>query len=278
MRYLPVIILLTVVMTPVIYNTLKTFYYPYGLMRDFKREQVPKAMVQTILNKFGAKKVSELRNIKIVIGKDGKKHYYIECFVLDTTTYTKWNNPEGMFLFHFTMDANDNVEYVSHKRRNTWDIGQLVPEDTDAVLQMTPAVPGAVRESITKKFAEQKCTKNYCDIRACQPTANNSVMCKDVKVRTNRLEKPIFEIPKTNGEYQNIRNEWQSNKQPIGKKYNSKHNMPEISAFIQPNFTANTFSNKLRYDLDHNPNRVPINENDKRITKNLIACNAGQYA
>ena len=278
MRYLPVIILLTVVMTPVVYSALKTFYYPYALMRDSKREAIPKAMVQTILNKFGAKKVSELRNIKVVEDNDGKKHYYIECFVLDTTTYTKWNNPEGMFLFHFTMDNNGNTEYVSHKKRNTWDIGQIIPEDTNALLKMTPALPGAVRESITRKFAEHKCTKNYCDIRPCQPTANNSVMCKDVKVRTNRLEEPIFEIPQTNGEYQNIRNEWQSNKQPIGKKYNSKHNMPEISAFIQPNFTANTFSNKLRYDLDHNPNRVPANEDDKRITKELIACNAGQYA
>lgn len=65
MKLLPILLVLTIIVSPVIYGYIKTHYYPYQLMRDFKREAIPKSIVNLILKKMGkSAQVSELRNIK----------------------------------------------------------------------------------------------------------------------------------------------------------------------------------------------------------------------
>jgi len=242
-------------------------------MRDYKREAIPKAMVQRVLNEFGSKKVSELRNLKIVHDqKSNKKHYFIEVFVLDTTTHQKWNNPEAIFLFHF-IDYKGEVTYISHKPRNTWDIGKIIPEDTNALLMMSVGLPGKAREEMSKTKSKKICKKPYCDIRSCETTASNAVMCKDSIIKTKELRKPIFEIPT---KYRNVRNDWLSNKNPTERKYNCEINLPEFSPFRQP-YEISPFSCKLRYDLDTNPHRSSIDESVRDITSPLKAFNYLHY-
>lgn len=273
MKLIPLIIILSILASPIVLSKLKTYFYPFDLMRDPKREAIPKAMVQMILNKFGAKKVSELRNIKIIVNEETNvKHYFIETFVLDTTTHQKWNNPEAIFLFHIK-DNNGTVEYVSHKRRNVWDIGKLIPEDTDNLLQMSPGVPGLVREDLGKKRFDTP-TKNYVDIRECEATASSAVMCKDTVIKTKDLKSPIFQTPT---EYRHVRNEWQSSKREIDSKYNCEFMIPEYSSQRHP-YETSPFSCKIRFDLDHNPNRANVEEFTKNITSPLKASNHLIYA
>ena len=94
MKLLPILLILCILSSPVIYSFLTSHYYPFQLMRDPKREKIPKAMVQYILDQYGDAKVSELRNIKVIEQKNGSSYYFIEAFILDTTVKEKWNNPE----------------------------------------------------------------------------------------------------------------------------------------------------------------------------------------
>jgi len=134
-------------------------------------------------------------------------------------------------------------------------------------------VPGKVREDIGKKRFKTK-EKNYQDIRECEATVSNSVMCRDTVIKTKNLKSPIFETPNL---YRNVRNEWQSNIRENNSKYNCEFMLPEYSAMRHPYETSN-FSCKLRYDLDHNPNRAPVYEHTKNITTPLKASNALIYA
>lgn len=273
MKLLPILVLLSILASPVVYATLKTYFYPFQLMRDYKREKIPKAMVQMVLDKMGDKKVSELRNIKIVHDRTTNiKHYYIEVFVLDTTTHQKWNNPEAIYLFHI-LDNNGKFTYKEHHPRNVWDIGKLIPENTDALLQMSPGVPGLVREDLGKKRFKTL-EKHYKDINNCESTASNAVMCKDTIIKTKDLKSPIFETPT---EYRHVRNEWQSQKRNIDSKYNCEFMLPEYSNMRHP-YETSPFSCKLRYDLDTNPNRAPVLESTNTISEPLKACNHLIYA
>lgn len=273
MKLLPILLILSILVSPVVYSTLKTYFYPFQLMRDFKREAIPKAMIQIILNKFGNKKVSELRNIKIVHNeKTNCKYYYIEAFVLDTTTHEKWNNPEAIFLF-VIKEQNGNIEYISHQKRNVWDTGKLIPENTDNLLEMSTGVTSATREELGKKRFKT-CEKNYCDVKSCYPTASKETMCKPTVIKTKNLLPPMFEIP---GEYRNVPNEWQSDRRVNKSKYNCEFMIPEYSNMRHP-FETSPFSCKLRYDLDHNPNRAPVIEESKNITTPLKAVNHLSYA
>jgi len=273
MKLIPLIVILSILASPIVYSTFKTYFYPFELLRDPKRDAIPKAMVQLILNKFGSKKVSELRNIKIIHNeKTNCKNYFIETFVLDTTTHQKWNNPEAIFLFHIK-DTNGKIEYVSHKRRNVWDIGQLIPEDTDNLLQFSPGVPSLVREDLGKKRFPTP-TKHYQDIRECEATASKSVMCKDTVIKTKNLKSPIFQTRSNND---NVRNSWQTEKRDIDSKYNCEFMLGEESAMRHP-FETSPFSCKLRYDLDTNPNRANVYESSKNISGPLKAQNHLVYA
>ena len=273
MKLIPLLVILSLIASPIVYSTLKTYFYPFELLRDPKREAIPKAMVQMILNKFGSKKVSELRNIKIIVNEATNcKHYFIETFVLDTTTHKKWNNPEAIFLFHIK-DTNGNIEYVSHKPRNVWDIGKLIPEDTDNLLQMSAGVPNLVREDLGKKRFPTK-TKNYTDIRECEATASSAVMCKDTIIKTKNLRSPIFETRSNND---NVRNSWQTDKRDIDSKYNCEFMIGEYSSQRHP-FETSPFSCKLRFDLDKNPNRANVYESSKNIAGPLKACNHLVYS
>ena len=253
MKLLPILLILCIIASPVVYNVLVTSYYPFQLMRDYKREKIPKAMVQYILDKYGDAKVSELRNIKVIENKEtGCKHYFIEVFILDTSTHTKWNNPEKIYLFTFKLNSDGSVKYISHKERNVWDIGKLIPEDTDALLELNPALLGATREDIgIKRF--NTCEENYCDKRECQTTAS-SVMCKsDTIVKTKNVLPPIFQVQSNND---HVSNEWQSRVRENKSKYNCEFILPEYSDMRHP-YETSPFSCKQRYDLDHNPNRAP---------------------
>lgn len=272
MKLIPILILLSIIASPLVYKHLKIYFYPFTLLRDFKRDAIPTAMVQMILDKMGDKKVSELRNIKIVEDeKSGLKHYYIEAFVLDTSTHTKWNNPEAVFLFHIN-DNNGKFEYKEHFPRNVWDIGKLIPENTDNLLQMSTGVPNIVREDIGKTRFPTK-TKHYTDIRECEATASKGIMCKETVLKTKDLKSPIFQTP---AEYGNVQNSWQSNKRNIDSKYNCEFILPEYSPTRQPYLTT-PFSCKLRYDLDTNKNRANVDESTKNITGPLKACNSLLY-
>lgn len=254
MKLLPILLVLCILASPVVYSFLTTSYYPFQLMRDPKREEIPKRMIQHILDKHGKAKVSELRNIKVIENKKtGCKHYFIEAFILDTTTHLKWNNPEKIFLYTFKLSANGSVKYISHKERNVWDIGKLIPEDTDNVLELNLGLPSATREDIGEpKF--KTCEEEYCDKRECQTTANSSVLCKsDTIVQTKNLLPPIFQVQSNND---HISNEWQSRVRQNSSKYNCEFMLPEYSDMRHP-FETSPFACKQRFDLDHNPNRAP---------------------
>ena len=273
MKLFPILLIISIIMTPIVYSTLHTHYFPFELMRDFKREKIPKTMVNMILQKMGQKTVSEMRNLKIVENvKDGSKIYYIECFVLDTTTHEKWNNPEAIYLFIFSLN-NGHCKYISHSERNVWDVGQIIPEDTDALLELNPAVPNAAREDIGKhRFKD--CGKPYCNKRKCEYTGNNSVMCEDTVLKTKNLKKPLFDFI---GNTDNISNEWQTDRRVNKSKYNCEFILPEYSNMRHP-FETSPFSCKLRYDLDHNPNRAPVIEETRRALGPLKAQNYITYA
>ena len=268
MKLIPIIVLLSIIASPIVYKHLKTYFYPFTLLRDFKRDKIPTIMVQMILDKMGDKKVSELRNIKIVHNQEtGVKHYYIEAFVLDTTTHKKWNNPEAVFLFHIN-DNNGKFEYQEHYPRHVWDIGKLIGEDTNALLQMSPSVPNIVREDIGKtRFATKE--KHYQDIRQCEATASKAIMCKETVLKTKDLKSPIFQ---TRGNNDNVRNEWQSTKRNIDSKYDCEFMVGEYSATRHP-YEVTPFSCRQRYDLDTNPNRANVDESTKNVTQPLLACN-----
>jgi hypothetical protein len=252
MKLLPILLILSILLSPVVYGVLQTHFYPFQLMRDFKRDAIPKAMVNLILKKLGKEaKVSELRNIKIVENKvKGCKHYFIETFVLDTTTHKKWNNPEHVYLF-VIKDNNGKPEYISHQKRNVWDIGKLIPEDTDALLELNPALPNVTREDVGKQRFKT-CEKNYCDIKKCEYTGNNSVMCKDTILKTKNILPPIFQVQSNND---HVSNEWQARCDKSGK-YSCEFMLPEYSSMRHP-YETSPFSCKLHYYGDHNPNRAP---------------------
>ena len=274
MKLLPILLILSILVTPIVYKILQTHYYPFQLFRDPKRDAIPKAMIQQILNKFGGKKVSELRNLKIIENKiTNVKTFFIEAFILDTTTHSKWNNPEAVFLFIFSYD-NGKIKYISHKRRNTWDIGKLIPEDTDALLQMNPALPNKSREDIgVPQF--RTCEKEYCeDVRKCQYTAGNSVMCNDTIIKTKNILPPIFNVQSNND---HVSNERKSQMRPVKSKYSCEFMLPEYSSIRHP-YEVSPFSCKLRYEQDFNPNRAPIVEGvQNEMVGPLKAANYLQY-
>lgn len=273
MKLLPILLILSILVSSTVYSSLRTYFYPFQLMRDFTREAIPKGMVQIILNKMGKYKVSELRNIKVVHNEKTKaKYYYIETFILDTTTHEKWNNPEAVFLF-VIKEQDGNIEYISHKKRNVWDIGKIIPEDTDNLLEMSTGMPSATREELGKhKF--DTCKEEYCDKRKCLPTASSVLCDPSDEIKTKNLKPLMFEIP---GEYRNISNEWQSDRKVIKSKYSCEFMLPEHSKTRQPYLTT-PFNCKIRYDLDHNPNRAPVIEETKDITSPLKAQNHLSYA
>ena len=252
MKLLPILLILFIISTPVIYTQLKTHYYPFQLMRDPKREKIPKGMVQYILDKYGDSKVSELRNIKIIEHKNGSSIYFIETFILDTTVKEKWNNPERIYLFAFQISKNGDVKYLYHKKRNVWDIGKIIPEDTDALLELNPAFPNATREETGKRHFDT-CKKNYCDVKECQYTANPSVMCKDTILKTKNVLPPIFNIQSNND---HVSNEWLSRAKQNKSKYKCEFMLPEYSSSRHP-YEVTPFSCKLSYEQDYNPNRAP---------------------
>lgn len=274
MKLLPILLILSILVTPVVYSVLSTHYYPFQLMRDYKRERVPKAMVQYILDKYGKAKVSELRNIKVVENnKTNCKIYYIEAFILDTSTHEKWNNPEQIYLFKFKLESNGNVEYISHNERNVWDIGKMIPEDTDAVLQLNPALPNAMREDLGKKRFPTK-VKEYTDIRECEYTGNSSVMCKDTILKTKNVLPPIFNVQSNND---HVSNEWQARCHNSGK-YSCEFMLPEYSNVRHPIETS-PFSCKTHYYGDHNPNRAPyVAGIQNEVTEPLKAQNYLKYS
>ena len=253
MKLLPILFILSILVSPLVYSVFQTHFYPFQLMRDFKREEVPKAMVNLILKKLGINaQVSELRNIKIVENKVTKcKYYFIETFILNTTTHTKWNNPEKIYLFTIK-EQNGVPEYISHKERNVWDIGKLIPEDTDALLELNPAITNATREDIGKKRFKT-CEKNYCDTRECEYTASSSVMCKNTNIKTKNLLPPIFNVQSNND---HVSNEWQSRVKQNKSKYSCEFMLPEYANMRHP-YETSPFSCKLNYEQDYNPNRAP---------------------
>ena len=271
MKLLPILLILCLVTSSVVY--FKTHYYPYQLLRDYKRDTIPKGMIQHILDKYGKAQVSELRNIKIIESSNNDKYYFIEAFILDTTSHTKWNNPEKIYLFAFKLSSNGSVKYINHKPRNVWDIGKLIPEDTDALLELSPAVPNATREMIGQKHFDT-CEKSYCDIPKCEYTANSSVLCKDTIIKTKNVKNPIFNVQSNND---HISNEWQSRMRENKSKYSCEFMLPEYSSMRHP-FEVSPFSCKLNYEQDYNPNRAPyVAGIQNEVKEPLKACNYTKY-